>query len=80
MDVGAASALGYSQARSVFGNAGIGAGVQGPAGSIYAISTSYLASIGLPAGLTVEELGRKVVALAKDVQALWDGPRPVANS
>ncbi len=64
---------GYGQANSMFGNAGIGAAVAGPRGTTYAVSASYLASIGLPSELTVESLGHKVVVLASEMQAVWNG-------
>lgn len=62
---------GYSFASSAFGNAGVGTVVTGPQGSTYGVNASYLASAGLPPALTVEELGRKLLGLAKEVQAAW---------
>jgi IclR family transcriptional regulator, positive regulator for flagellar biogenesis len=64
---------GYSHASSAFGNAGVGTTVPGPQGSIYAVNASYLASAGLPSGLTEEVLGQKLVALAAEVKAIWKG-------
>jgi IclR family transcriptional regulator, positive regulator for flagellar biogenesis len=62
---------GYSQASSIFGNAGVGTTALGPRGARYGINASYLASEGLPPSLTEEALGRKVIALAADVQSVW---------
>lgn len=62
---------GYSQANSVFGNAGVGTTVRGPQGSTYGLNASYLASVGLPSHLTVETLGDKLLALAEEVEAVW---------
>jgi DNA-binding IclR family transcriptional regulator len=62
---------GYSQASSIFGNAGVGTTVAGPRGARYGINASYLASAGLPSPLTEEALGRKVIALAQEVQSVW---------
>jgi DNA-binding IclR family transcriptional regulator len=62
---------GYSFASSAFGNAGVGTTVTGPQGSIYGINASYLAAAGLPPGLTQEDLGRKLIELARAVESLW---------
>jgi DNA-binding IclR family transcriptional regulator len=68
------NARGYSQASSAFGNAGFGTTVAGPSGAIYAINASYLAAAGLPASLTGEQLGAKLIALAQEVEAVWGNP------
>lgn len=62
---------GYSQASSTFGNAGIGTTVAGPRGARYGLNASYLSAAGLPAPLTEETLGRKVIVLAASLEALW---------
>jgi DNA-binding IclR family transcriptional regulator len=63
--------LGYSQATSVFGNAGFGTTVAGPSGAIYGLNASYLASAGLPSTLTPTILGAKLIALAREVETVW---------
>ncbi|MBK6746998.1 helix-turn-helix domain-containing protein [Ottowia sp.] len=70
-----AIARGYSQATSVFGNAGLGASVKGRGGAAYAVSASYLPSVGLPPDLTVEKLGEAIVALAHELEKAWGGPQ-----
>jgi DNA-binding IclR family transcriptional regulator len=70
---------GYSQASSVLGNAGIGTTVVGPRGARYGLNASYLASAGLPLSLTAEQLGRKVIALAGEVQEVWGSNFKVAS-
>jgi IclR family transcriptional regulator, positive regulator for flagellar biogenesis len=70
---------GYSHASSVFGNAGVGTTVAGPRGARYGINASYLASAGLPSSLTEESLGRKVIALAAEVQETWGSNFKVAS-
>ncbi|WP_198084582.1 helix-turn-helix domain-containing protein [Variovorax sp. E3] len=63
--------LGYSQASSVFGNAGVGTTVLGPQGSTYGLNASYLASAGPPPHLTIQTLGQKLLSLAAEVEAAW---------
>jgi IclR family transcriptional regulator, positive regulator for flagellar biogenesis len=62
---------GYSQASSAFGNAGFGTTVSAPSGAVYGINASYLAAAGLPASLTGPQLGAKLIALAREVEAVW---------
>lgn len=66
---------GFSQANSVFGNAGVGTTVSGPQGATYGLNASYLASAGLPPHLSVETLGKKLLQLAVEVEAIWNASR-----